>query len=132
KQWNGRRSIQKHEEYLESLNRLTKTSLEQLRQSNLRPHVLTRKEMRNLIYAELNPALAERDHDAPPSIEGISEASRLAQSALKVNDTHLWLDGRYISTQYLQTPPHETWMGWLVDLLTLSVEYTLSMYIHTC
>ena len=43
KAWNGRRSIQKHEEFLETLNRLTKTSFEQLRQSNLRPHILTQQ-----------------------------------------------------------------------------------------
>ena len=47
---------------------------------------------------------------------------------MKVGDEHLWLDCRYIGTQYLQAAPHETWMGWLVDLLTLSVEYTLSLY----
>jgi len=132
KAWNGRRSIQKHEEFLETLNRLTKTSFEQLRQSNLRPHILTRKEVRNLIYADLNPSLAQREHEAPASREGISEASILAGSAMKVGDEHLWLDGRYIGTQYLQTTPHETWMGWLVDLLTLSVEYTLSLFVHTC
>ena len=38
--------------------------------------------------------------------------------ALKVAEEHLWLDGRYIGTQYMAQPPHETWMGWLVDLLT--------------
>jgi hypothetical protein len=132
KVWNGRRSIQKHEEYLETLNRLTKTSFEQLRQSNLRPHILSRKEVRNLIYSDLNPSLAEREHNAPPSRDGQAEASVLAGSAMKVNDEHIWLDGRYIGTQYLQETPHETWMGWLVDLLTLSVEYTLSLFIHTC
>jgi conjugal transfer ATP-binding protein TraC len=130
--WHGRRSIQKHEEYLETLNRLTKTSVEQLRQSNLRPHVLTRRETRNLIYADLNPSLAEREHDAPLSREGVSESSLLAGSSMKVTNDHIWLDGRYVATQYLMETPHETWMGWLVDLLTLSVEYTLSMFIHTC
>lgn len=132
KPWNGRRSIQKHEEFLEQLNRLTTTAAEQLRQSNLRPHILTRREVRNLIYADLNPSLAQREQEAPPSREGVSEASILAQSALKVTDNHLWLDGKFIGTQYMQATPHETWMGWLVDLLTLSVEYTLSMFIHTC
>jgi len=132
KPWNGRRSIHKHEEYLETLNRLTKTALEQLRASNLRPHVLTRKEVRNLIYADLNPSLAQREPEAPPSRPGVSEASCLAGSAMKLADEHIWLDGRYIGTQYMQQTPHETWMGWLVDLLTLSVEYTLSLFVHTC
>jgi len=132
KPWNGKRSVQKHEEYVEQLNRLTKTAFEQLRSSNLRPHILTRKEVRNLIYSDLNPRLSQRDHDAPPSRPDISEASSLAGSGLKVKDEHLWLDGRFVGTQYMVTPPHETWMGWLVDLLTLSVEYTLSIFIHTC
>ena len=132
KPWDGKRSIQKHEEYLESLHRLAKTTTEQLRGANLRPHILNRKEVRNLIYQDLNPTLAQKEHEAPPSREGLSEASTLAHSALKVNDNYLWLDGRYIGTQYMAQPPHETWMGWLVDLLTLSVEYTLSMFIHTC
>ncbi len=132
KPWHGRRSIQKHEEYLETLNRLTKTCLEQLRASNLRPVTLSRREVRNLIYQDLNPSLAQREPEAPPTRAGISEASCLAGSAMKVADEHLWLDGRFIGTQYMQQPPHETWMGWLVDLLTLSVEYSLSMFIHTC
>lgn len=132
KPWSGKRSLSKHEEYLEKLNRLCKTAFEQLRTSNLGPHMLTRRELRNLMYADLNPSLAQHQPEAPPSLAGVSEASRLAHSALKVSDNHLWLDGRYIGTQYMAHPPHETWMGWLVDLLTLSVEYTLSLYIHTC
>lgn len=132
KMWNGRRSIQKHEEYLEALNRLAKTAFEQLRGSNLRPSILTRKEVRNLIYSDLNPSLYEKDGEAPPSRTNVSEASVLAGSALKVTDEYLWLDGKYIGTQYMFAPPHETWMGWLVDLLTLSVEYTLTLFIHQC
>lgn len=130
--WNGRRSIQKHEEFTDSLNRLVKTAFEQLRQSNLRPAVLTRRQVRNLIYAELNPSLAQRDPEAPPSHPQMSEASCLAGSALKVQNDYLWLDGKYISTQYLFKMPHDTWMGWLVDLLTLGVEYSLSVFIHQC
>ncbi len=132
KMWNGRRSIQKHEEYLESLNRLVKTAFEQLRGSNLRPSILTRKDVRALVYSDLNPSLYEKDGEAPPSRTNVSEASVLAGSALKVTDEYLWLDGKYIGTQYMFAPPHETWMGWLVDLLTLSVEYTLSLFIHQC
>lgn len=132
KPWSGRRSIQKHEEYVDTLNRLCKTTFEQLRASNLRPTMLMRKEVRNLIYADLNPSLSRQDHDAPASRPDMSEASVLAGSALKVTEEYLWLDGKYIGTQYMAQPPHETWMGWLVDLLTLSVEYTLSMFIHVC
>jgi type IV secretory pathway VirB4 component len=130
--WSGARSVQKHEEYLEAINRLTKTAFEQLRQSNLRPHVLRRREVRDLLYADLNPNLARREPEAPLSRPEISEASCLARSGLKVKNDYLWLDGRYVGTQYMAQPPHETWMGWLVDLLTLSVEYTLSIFIHTC
>ncbi|HEY9868116.1 MAG TPA: hypothetical protein V6D08_02825 [Candidatus Obscuribacterales bacterium] len=130
--WSGKRSIQKHEEYVAALDRLTRTCLEQLRVSMLRPQILKRREVRNLIYSDLNPSLAERDPEAPPSRPNISEASCLAGSALKVNDEHLWLDGKFIGTQYMVQPPHETWMGWLVDLLTLSVEYQLTMFIHCC
>jgi type IV secretory pathway VirB4 component len=132
KTWNGRRSIQRHEEYLENLNRLVKTAFEQMRGSNLRPHILSRKEVRNLIYSDLNPSLYEKDNEAPPSRPNVSESSSLAGSALKVTDEYLWLDGKYIGTQYLFAPPHETWMGWLVDLLTLSTEYTVSFFIHQC
>ena len=132
KMWNGRRSIQKHEEYLETLNRYVKTACEQLRSSNLKPAILSRKETRNLIFSDLNPSLYEKDPDAPPSRPNVSEASTLAGSAMKVTDEHIWLDGKFIGTQYMFATPHETWMGWLVDLLTLSVEYTLSFFIHQC
>ncbi|MBX9674676.1 MAG: ATP-binding protein [Candidatus Obscuribacterales bacterium] len=132
KAWNGRRSIQRHEEYLENLNRLVKTAFEQLRSSNLRPHILSRKEVRNLIYSDLNPSLYEKDNEAPPSKPNVSEASILAGSALKVTDEHLWLDGKFIGTQYMFAMPHESWLGWLVDLLTLSNEYTVSFFIHQC
>ena len=130
--WNGKRSVQKHEEFSEDLNRYCKTVFEQLRHSNLRPNILTRREMRNLVYSHLNPSLSVAEHDAPPSRPGISEASVLARSGLKVTDNYLWLDGKYVGTQYMQQVPHETWMGWLVELLTLSVEYTVTMYIHCC
>lgn len=132
KVWSGRRSIHKHEEYVDTLNRLAKTAFEQLRGSNLRPVILTRKEVRNLLYSDLNPSLSQRDHDAPPSRPDLSEASCLARSGLKVTPEHLWLDGKFLATQYMAEPPHETWMGWLVDLLTLSVEYTLSIFVHVC
>lgn len=132
KPWAGKRSNGKHEEYLETLNRLVKTSVEQLRGSNLRPNVLNRREVRELIYADLNPTLSETDHEAPPSRPDISESSCLARSALRINNDNIWLDGKCIGTQYMAEPPHETWMGWLVDLLTLSVEYTFSMFIHVC
>ncbi len=130
--WSGRRSIQKHEEFLDDLNRFVKTVTEQLRTSQLRPQLLTRREMRNLLYAHLNPTLVETEQEAPPSRPGISEASCLARSGMKVTDKYLWLDGKYVGSMYMQQIPHETWMGWLVDLLTLSVEYTVSFFIHCC
>ncbi len=132
KPWSGRRSIQKHEEYIDSLNRLVKTAYEQLRMSNLRPRTLSRREVRNLIYSDLNPSLSALDHDAPPSNPQISEASCLAGSAMKVHDEYIWLDGKYIGSQYMFQLPHNTWMGWLVDLLTLGVEYSMSVFIHQC
>jgi conjugal transfer ATP-binding protein TraC len=130
--WHGRRSIHKHEEFVETLNRLCKTVVEQLKGSNLRPQILNKKEVRNLIYTHLNPRLAETDPDAPRCRPDQSEASSLCRSALKIHDQYIWLDGQYVGTQYMAETPHETWMGWLVDLLTLSVEYSLSMYVHTC
>lgn len=130
--WSGRRSIQRHEEYTDSLNRLVKTAFEQLRQGNLRPRILARKEVRNLIYSDLNPSLSHRDPEAPPSHPQLSEASCLAGSALKVQNEYLWLDGKFIGTQYMFKMPHDTWMGWLVDLLTLGVEYTMTVFIHQC
>lgn len=132
KAWSGKRSLQKHQEYVETLDRLVKTAEEQLRLASLRPKILTRQEVRNLLFADLNPSLSARIPEAPPSVQGVSEASVLSQSALKVTDEYLWLDGKYMGTLYMKQPPHETWMGWLVDLLTLSVEYTLSIFIHNC
>jgi type IV secretory pathway VirB4 component len=117
---------------VQALDHLTQTACEQLRVSNLQPSILTRKEVRNLIYSELNPTLAQREPESPPSREGKSEASVLAASSLKVMEERLWLDGRYIGTQSLQQIPDATWMGWLVDLLTLCVEFTLSLFIHPC
>ena len=130
--WSGKRTPAKHEEYVEHLNRLVRTAFEQMRQANLRPQILKRKEVRDIIYADLNPALSQKEPDAPPSSKNLSEASVLAQSAIKIHNEYLWLDGRYVGTQYMAQPPHETWMGWLVDLLSLNVEYTLSIFIHTC
>ncbi len=130
--WAGKRAPEKHEEFVETLNRYTRTAFEQLRQSNLRPQILKRKEVRDLIYGDLNPGLVKKDPKAPPSRSDLSEASCLAQSAIKIENDYLWMDGRYVGTHYMAQPPHETWMGWLVDLLSLSVEYTLSIFIHTC
>ncbi len=130
--WAGKRTAEKHEEYVETLNRYTRTAFEQLRQSNLRPQILKRKEVRDLIYGDLNPELVIKEPKAPPTRPDMSEASALAQSAIKIENDFLWVDGRYIGTHYMSQPPHETWMGWLVDLLSLSVEYTLSIFIHTC
>jgi type IV secretory pathway VirB4 component len=113
-----------------ALSRLTRIACEQLRVSSLRPTVLNRKQVRNLIYSELNPALAQRDADTPPSVDGKPEAAVLTASALKVSEEYIWLDGRYICTQSLKHVPHLTWMGWLVDLLTISVEFTMSIFIH--
>lgn len=115
---------------LHDLAQLTKSATEQLRAASLRPKILTRKEVRDLIYSQLNPGLVQREPNAPKSIEGKSEASILAASSLKVSEQHIWLDGQYVATQSLKQLPQETWMGWLVDLLTLTAPYTLSMFIH--
>ncbi len=58
--WSGKRTAAKHDEYVETLNRYTRTAFEQLRQSNLRPQVLKRSEVRDLIYGDLNPGLAAK------------------------------------------------------------------------
>ena len=130
--WSGRRSIQKHEEYLENLNSMARTAFDQLRSHNLRPRVVTRREVRNLVYADLNPSLAEKEPEAPPSNPHSSEASVLAGSALKLANDHLWVDGKFIGTQYLFQLPNEPDLGWLSELLSLSVEYTVSIFIHQC
>lgn len=101
-----------------------------MRGANLRPHALSRKEARNLIYFDLNPTLAQTDAEAPASVNTLPEAASLAGSALKVTDEHLWLDGTYQCTQYLQATPDQSNFGWLVGLLTLSVDHTLSIFIH--
>lgn len=132
KQWNGKRSEKKHEENLQILDRLCKTVFEQLRQSNLRPVMLKRREVRNLVYASLNPSQSEKQSEAPPSNPGHTEASVLARSGLKITDGCLWLDGKFVGTQFLHQIPHETWIGWLVELLSLSVEYTVSIFVHCC
>jgi type IV secretory pathway VirB4 component len=130
--WHGRRSIHRHEEYVETLGRFTRTASEQLRASNLRPEILNKKQARNLIYSHLNPTLMQKDAEAPMCRPGQSEASSLSRSALKINNESLWLDGQYVGCQYMSETPHETWMGWLVDLLTLQVEFSVSMFVHIC
>jgi hypothetical protein len=123
-------SAQKQNEYIEVLNRLSKSVFEQLRGSNLRPQMLKRKEARDLIYAHLNPSLFETDPHAPASSSEQSETTALVHSALNLHDSYIKLDNKFVGTQYLRELPHETWMGWLVDLLTLSVEYSFSFFIH--
>ena len=129
--WSGKRSLQKHEQYLSELERNVKCVCEQLRQSNLAPVVINRRQLRNLIYSHLNPTQGEHSQ-APPSNPEMTEASVLARSGLKVQDNLLWLDGKFVGTQFMHQLPHETWFGWLIDLLTLSVEYTVSLFIHCC
>jgi type IV secretory pathway VirB4 component len=116
----------------QALDRLTRTAIEQLRSSSLRPAIMTKKEVRDLIYSQLNPALVQRESEAPPAVEGRSEAASLSASGLKIDDEYIWLDGRYINTQSLKHVPNVAWMGWLLDLLTVSVQFTLSMFIHPC
>ncbi|MBX9725018.1 MAG: conjugal transfer protein TraC, partial [Candidatus Obscuribacterales bacterium] len=130
--WSGKRSVQKHEEYQEELNQYCKSVFEQLRASSLRPSMLTRREMRELIYAHLNPAQSQVDPEAPPSRPGVSESAVLARSRLKVSDNYLLFDGKYVGTQYMQQVPPEALMGWLVAMLDLNVEYTSSLFIHCC
>lgn len=130
--WKGNRSKGKHDDYVYTLNRMVKTAFEQLHQGNLKPKMMGVDEVRNLIYSDLNPSLSRREPNAPPRHPNVSEASSLALSALEVHDSHLWLDGKYISTQYVFKLPHDTWIGWLVDLMTVSVEYTLSIFVHKC
>jgi len=130
--WRDNRSLEQLEEYTQDLNAYCKTIFDHLHRANLSPQMLTRKETRNLIYAHLNPSLtnSESDADAAPSSPGRNETELLARSALKISENHLWLDGKFVGTQYLQHMPQDTWFGWLVDLLTLPSEYSLSFYIH--
>lgn len=132
KSWSGVRSVQKHDDYVYSLDRMVNTAFEQLHQSNLKPRILGVKEIRDLIYSEFNPTLSQREPDAPPQNSEVSEASSLARSALEVQDKYIWLDGKYVSTHFVSKLPHDTWIGWLVDLMTVSVEYTLSIFVHQC
>lgn len=129
--WNGRRTKKKHEECVDRFDRITKTVLEQLRQSGLRPQVMNNRDVRQLLYQHLNPNLCQ-SQPVPARKTSQSEASTLAQSELSVDWKHVKLDQTYISSLYMADPPHETWFGWLSDLLTLGVEYTLSLFIHTC
>lgn len=132
KAWNGRRTIHKHEEFVAELNNLVERAVARLEAADLRPRVISKRELRDLIYVDLNPEQALSEPQAPPSRPDISEASCLARSALKITDEYVWLDGRYIGTQYMAEPPHESISGWLVDLLKVPVEYTFSMFIHAC
>ncbi len=111
RKWKGRRSIQKHEEYLSILDRYTKSVCEQLRQSNLSPLVCTRAQFRNLICRHLNPRQSEFEPQAPPSNALMTEASVLARSGLKATDNYLWLDSKFTGTMFMHQLPHETWFG---------------------
>lgn len=130
--WKGKRSKAKHDEHVEHLDRITKTVSDQLRQSGLRPQIMSIRDTRQLIYQHLNPNLSQSEPLAPPRRREHSEASTLARSALQVDWNHIKLDQTQIGSLYMAGTPHETWFGWLSDLLTLSVEYTLSIFIHTC
>lgn len=130
--WNGVRSKEKHEDYLYVLNRMYRNAIEQLNLCNLKPRAMNVRQVRNLIFNDLNPSLSTREPDAPPSDPAISEASCLTRSALEVYDQHLWLDGKYITTHIVSKLPHDTWIGWLVDLMTIGAEYTFSIFIHQC
>jgi len=132
KKWDGLRSVERHEDYVYMLDRQVKTAFDQLHQSNLKPKILNVDEVRNLIYSDLNPSLVQREPEAPPRNPEVSEVSNLARSALEVRDKHLWLDGKYIKTNYVSKLPHDIWIGWLVDLMSVSVEYTLSVFVHQC
>ncbi|MFN8659919.1 MAG: ATP-binding protein [Candidatus Obscuribacterales bacterium] len=130
-QWKKRSKAQ-HDEFVARLDRITKTVGEQLRQSGLRPAVMSIRAVRQLIYHHLNPNLSKREPVPPPRSAHNSEASSLARSALSINWNHVKLDNSYIGSLYMAEPPHETWFGWMSDLLTLGVEYTLSIFIHKC
>jgi type IV secretory pathway VirB4 component len=117
---------------VELLERRTRMVMEQLRGSNLFPSLLNRKAVRDLLYWHLNPSLAETDKDAPEQRAGVSEMSTLVHSALKIYDSHIKLDNKYVGTQYMRELPYQTWMGWLVDLLRVSNEYSLSLFLHCC
>jgi type IV secretory pathway VirB4 component len=127
-----RRSVESHEEYVQCLERNVRIVQDQLRVSGLEPEVLNRRQLRDLIYQHLNPRLSELCSEAPPTSRGNTEACTLARSGLKIDRNNLWLDGTYTATQYLKKTPHETWSGWLVDLLCLNGEYTFSMFAHAC
>jgi type IV secretory pathway VirB4 component len=132
KTWSGARSQEKHDDYLYIIERMTQNAFDQLHQSNLKPKILGLQQVRNLIYSDLNPSLSAREPEAPPSDPAISEASCLTRSALEVQDRYLWLDGKYITTHYVSKLPHDTWIGWLVDLMSVGIEYTFSLFIHQC
>ena len=130
--WNGKRSHQLHEESLGGLTRNTRVVEEHLRQSGLEPRILNRNELRTLIYQHLNPRLSEKDREVPPSVPGVTESCTLARSGLRIQNDHLWLDGAYVGTQYLDKLPPHSWSGWLIELLTINAEYTFSLFVHAC
>ncbi len=130
--WDGRRSSELHARFVVQLERQVRMVQDQLRNSCLEPEVLTRKQVRDLVFQHLNPQLSEETADAPRSTPLMAEASTLARSALRIHNDHLWLDGTCVATQYLKEPPHETWAGWLVELMCLNAQYTFSLFVHAC
>ncbi len=130
--WSGKRSPSAHDEYLYELNRYVQVAYDQLNQSCMKPKVLNQEEIRNLLFSSLNPGLIERERVVPEPHPEFSECSALARSALEVSDKNLWLDGKFIATHYLKEMPHNVWIGWFIEMMSLPFEYTLSIFIHQC
>lgn len=130
--WSGHRSTEAHDRFAAIVNRNAKHVRNQLQHSGLDPKILDRGKLRDLIFQHLNPALSESSPLAPRSTPAVTEASTLARSGLRIERDHLWLDGNFVATQYLKELPHDTWTGWLVELLCLNAQYTLSIFVHAC
>ncbi|MBX9671497.1 MAG: hypothetical protein K2X93_28170, partial [Candidatus Obscuribacterales bacterium] len=130
--WSGSRSPSAHDEYVYELNRFVQVAYDQLNQSYMKPKVLNQQEIRNLLFSTLNPGLTERERALPEPHPEYSECSALARSVLEVSDKNLWLDGKHVATHYLKEMPHNVWIGWFIELMSMPFEYTLSIFIHQC
>lgn len=130
--WNGRRTAEKHDESAEALDRRVQIAMEQMGASNLRPAIVTKQELREMLYRRLNPNLSQVEPEVPDERSNRSEITTLANSALSVHKENLCLDGKICGSFAISKLPHETWLGWLSELMAVNVDYYLSIFIHQC
>ena len=117
-----------HDEKLRNLSRLTATAVECLRYSGLSPRKLSQDQVAELLVRHTEN-LAGRDTVCSNVALGPPKTT-CAEPV--VSDAGLMLGSQRVGTLFVSELPHELWFGWLIDLLIISCNYTISFHIHDC